>query len=274
MLIPRIGVITASVLSLTACLNTSTIIRVAADGSGTIEQTILVNPKAIENAFAGMGFKAKGGSSSSSSMKTLSEADMREAAGKLGTGVTLVSVTPVKQPSGFEGVSTKFAFDDIARLQTEDFLMPGPASEMSASGARDRIGFTLTRTPQGTSVLTATFDETPGKSSKNSAKSGKGGPGLDDPEALALVKVLFKGFRIGVDLEVIGTIVRTDADYVNGKRVTLAEIDIGQLLLEGKKLESLDKVLSPDASIAKVRPYLKDIKGLKINKPVVTIEFR
>ena len=64
-----------------------------------------------------------------------------------------------------------------------------------------------------------------------------------------MVKALFKGFRIGLDLEMIGQIVQTDADYVNGKRITLAEIDIEQLLREGKKLESLDKFLSPDASI-------------------------
>ena len=85
---------------------------------------------------------------------------------------------------------------------------------------------------------------------------------------------MFKGFRIGVDLEVIGQIVETNADHVNGKRITLAEIDMEALLRESKKLEALDKVLSPDASITRMRPYLKDVKGLKINHPVVTVEFR
>ena len=259
---------------LVGCLNTSTVIRVAADGSGTIEQTLLFNPKSVENAFASMGMKPSG-KSSSAQKNPIDEASMKKTVEHLGNGVTLVSVTPVKQPSGFEGVTARFRFDDIGKLQTEDFLMPGPAKEASSGGTNNRVAFKMTRGDEGTSILTATFDESKGGSDgKKSAKSGKGGPSLDDPDMQQMVKTLFKGFRIAVDLEIIGQIVRTDADYVTGKRITLAEIDIGQLLQDGKKLESLDKVLGPDASIAEVRPYLKDVKGLKINKPVVTVEFR
>jgi hypothetical protein len=61
---------------------------------------------------------------------------------------------------------------------------------------------------------------------------------------------------------------------VVGKRITLAEINLEQLLRETKKMEAIDKVLGPDASIARMRPYVKDMKGLKINRPVVTVEFR
>jgi hypothetical protein len=32
--------------------------------------------------------------------------------------------------------------------------------------------------------------------------------------------------------------------------------------------------LGPDASLAEVKPYLKDIKGIKVDGPVVTIEFK
>ena len=268
-------------VSLVGCLNTSTVIRVAPDGSGTIEQTLLFNPKSIENAFASMGMKPTGKSSTSEKNPIDAEA-MKKAAEELGNGVTLVSVTPVKEPSGFEGVTARFRFDDISKLQTEDLLMPTPAKQAAPGGGTDsgkgqnRIAFKLTRGAGGTSTLTATFDESKdGKGGKKAEKgSGKSGPNLDDPEMAQMIKTLFKGFRIGVDLEVVGQIVKTDADYVNGKRITLAEIDVEQLLAEGKKLESLDKVLSPDASIAEVRPYLKDVKGLKINKPVVTVEFR
>ena len=273
----RLCLIGVCSLTLSACLSTSTIIRVAPDGSGTVEQTLMFNAKAVESAFAGMGFKPSGSKSTSSVQKSpIDEASMKQAAETLGNGVTLVSVTPVKEPSGFEGVTARFRFDDITKLNTRDFLMPGPAAqEMSSGGAKDRIAFDLRRAPGGTSILTATFAEEPGKSSSGkSSKGAKGGPGLDDPEVRQMVKALFKGFRIGVDLEIIGQIVQTDADYVNGKRITLAEIDIEQLLLEGKKLESLDKIISPDASIAEVRPYLKDVKGLKINRPVLTVEFR
>jgi hypothetical protein len=265
----------ALALLVSGCLNASTLIRVAPDGSGTIDQTLLFNPNNVEHAFTQMGLKPSGGSKSASKGKTISEADLRQDVSRLGEGVTLVSMSPVTLPNGYEGVSARFAFDDISKLRTEDFLMPGPAkAEMSESAGGDAIGFRLVRSDRGTSVLTAAFNDKPGATSGKSGKTGKSGPPLDDPDVMPMLKAMFKGFRIGVDLEVIGQIVETNADHVSGKRITLAEIDIEQLLKEGKKLVSLDKVLSPDASIAKVRPYLKDVKGLKINHPVVTVEFR
>jgi hypothetical protein len=269
-----------SALALSACLNTSTLIRVAPDGSGTIEQTLLFNIKAVENAFAGMGFKPTG-TSSSRSGPNLDEASMKKAAESLGNGITLVSVTPVRQASGYEGVTARFRFEDITTLDTSDFLMPGPAKDMAPgpgagagrSGSRDRVRFAMQRTPGGTSILTATFDDTTSGSGQPKNKN-TAGPGLDDPEVRQMVKTLFKGFRIGIDLEIIGQMVRADADHVNGKRITLAEIDMEELLRNGDKLNSLDKVLGPDASITAMRPHLSKIKGLKINQPVVTVEFR
>jgi hypothetical protein len=267
-------IIVVCAVSLAGCLNTSTVVRVAPDGSGTLEQTLLFNIKSVENAFAGMGLKSSG--KSSSQKNPVDENMMKEAAAELGNGVTLVSVTPVKLPSGFEGVTARFRFDDITTLNTEDMLMPGPAKEAAAGNAQNRVAFALTRTPAGTSILTATFDDSPVKApkEKGSGKNGGGVPSLDDPEVRQIVKALVKGFRIGFDLEVIGQVVRTDADYVAGKRITLVEIDVEQLMLEGKKLNSLDKALGPDTSIAQLRPYLRDVKGLKINQPVVTVEFR
>ena len=269
----RLFVVAISAWSLVGCLNTSSVIRVAPDGSGSMEQTILFNVKNVEKAFAGMGMKPSG--KSSTSPKPIDEAAMKTAAEQLGNGVTLVSVTPVKEPSGFEGVTARFRFDDVTKLNTEDVLMPGPAKE-AAGKAQNRVGFALTRTPAGTSILTATFDEPSGGApkGKTSGKNNKGGPGLDDPEVRQIVKNLVKGFRIGFDLEVIGQVVQTNADYVSGKRITLVEIDVEQLILEGKKLDSLDKVLGPETSIEQLRPYLANVKGLKINRPVVTVEFR
>jgi hypothetical protein len=275
MRIARAGLVAALALALSACLNASTVIRVAPDGSGTIEQTLLFNPGNVENAFSQMGLKPSDGSKTSSKSKPVSESDLRDSVTRLGDGVTLVSMSPVTLPNGYQGVSARFAFDDISTLQTEDFLMPGPAkAEMNPSAGGDAIGFRLTRSDRGTSILTAAFNDKPGASSGKGGKSGKSGPPLDDPDMVPMLKAMFKGFRIGVELEVIGQIVETNADYVSGKRITLAEIDLEQLLREGKKLESLDKVFGPDASIAKVRPYLKDVKGLKINHPIVTVEFR
>lgn len=269
----------ACALTVTGCLNSSTLIRVKTDGSGTIEQTLMFSAEGIEQAFAGMGLKSTGESKTTRTSNPISEVDLKKDIGRFGEGVSLMSMTPVKAGGGFEGVTVKLAFDDISSLRTDDFLTPGPAAsekKKGGGGAMDRVGFTMARGPDGTAILTATFDETPASSSglKNTPKASKDGPDMDDPEVRQMLKTMFKGFRIGMDLEVVGEIVRTNADYVDGKRITLAEVNVEQLLKESKQLESLEKVLSPDASIAKVRPYLKDMKGLKINHSVVTVEFK
>ena len=74
----RLLVVALSAWSLVGCLNTSSVIRVAPDGSGSMDQTILFNVKNVEKAFAGMGMKPSGKSSSSS--KPIDEAAMKEAA--------------------------------------------------------------------------------------------------------------------------------------------------------------------------------------------------
>src|SRR5262245_22014958 len=257
------------------CLSSATLIRVKANGSGTIEQTLLFNPSSIDKAFAGMGFKSTGGSGPKP--PTITTDTVAKDLTRLGDGVSVVSVRPLKLPDGFEGAAVTFAFDDISKLRTEDFLLPGPAAagKKAGGGALDGIQFAMDRRPDGTSVLTATFrEDKKTNSDPQSSKKSKETPDFDDPEMRQMVKALFKGFRIALDLEVAGEIVKTNADYVEGKRITLAEINIERLIGESSKLEALDKVLSPDASIAKIRPHLKDIKGLKINHPVVTVQFR
>jgi len=79
---------------------------------------------------------------------------------------------------------------------------------------------------------------------------------------------------VSIDVVVDGAIVETNADHVAGSRVTLLEMDMETLLKDEAKLTELQKVLGPGASVSELKPYLKDVKGLKINDPVVTIAFK
>ena len=80
-----------------------------------------------------------------------------------------------------------------------------------------------------------------------------------------MIGAMFKGFRIGVDLEVTGTDRAVQRRLVTGKRITLAEIDDERLLQESNKLGALDQMLSPDASITKMQNVCERHQGLKIN---------
>ncbi len=264
----RLAVVATLAASLSGCINSATLVRVKPDGSGTIEQTMLMNLAALKGLLAGMG----GSTQMKETPGMINEADFKRTAERM--GVRPVSLTPLKD-GGFEGAKAIFAFDDITKVRVDqDPQMGGSSSGKSSSTTTNNpIRFSLAR-QGGTSVLTITVDEkTMGAAG---SKVGATAPKADamDPAMMQMIKTMFQGFKIAIDLEVEGTIVKTNADYVNGSRVTLLELDMAGLFEDEAKLRALQDKIGPGASISEIKPYLKDVKGVKINHPTLTIEFR
>jgi hypothetical protein len=174
---------------------------------------------------------------------------------------------------GFEGVKAIYAFDDISAIRVDqDPNIAGSPNQMAAAKNENPVTFKFAR-QGGNSVLTVAFNEQAraGTASPDSAPSA---PENIDPAMVQMMKSMFQGFKVAIDLEVEGKIIKTNADYVNGSRITLLEIDMASLLDDEAKLRALQSKIKPGASIADVKPYLKDVKGVKINNPVVTVEYR
>ena len=66
-------------------------------------------------------------------------------------------------------------------------------------------------------------------------------PDKIDPAMMQMIKTMFQGFKVLIDIEVDGKIVKTNADYVNGPRVTLLELDMQQLFENEAALENFKK---------------------------------
>jgi hypothetical protein len=262
----------ASTLALTACLNSTTLVKVKPDGSGTVEQTTLVNTAAAKGMMGGQGGPTG---------PMMSKAELERTAAQMGKGVRLVSNEPVKGEGGFEGVKAIFAFDDINLIQ----ISQGPnMGGGPGSGARsdeptndDPVRFKLTRNG-GTSTLSINFVDRPGASPSVDANVPggvpTGMPDLTNPMIMGMLKTMFQGFKVNIGLEVVGSIVKTNAEYVTGPRVTLLELDAVSLLADEAKLKALQSKLTPDLSLSEVKPYLKDMKGIKIDGPRISVEFR
>jgi hypothetical protein len=260
----RIVFLAAIACSMAACLSSDTLINVRADGTGTIEQTILVNPKTIE-MFAAMA-GAQGGQSTPAIPKPgdmLDETKLKEAATRFGTGVRYVSSTPMKQ-GDFEGARALFAFDDVNGLNVSE----GPQS----GSQRPSMTFHLDRVPEGGAVLTITTPDVAAPATPPAAAAPA--QGQLPPEALAVIKPLLQGLRIGIALNVEGAVVRTNAEHVNGSRVTLLDVDFGPLLANDTAFEKLAR-LGPGANITTAKAALKDLPGVTINSsPTILIQFR
>jgi hypothetical protein len=257
-----LGVLLAAV-SLTACLNSTTLVKVKPDGSGTVEQTTLMNVAALKGMMGGAAGQMNG--------PMMNREELERTATRMGEGVRLVSSEPVKGDNGFEGVKAIFAFEDINKIQVSQ----GPSGPRSSEPTSDDpVRFKLTRNG-ATSTLNINFVDRPGAGKTDTAPAPPGDmPDLSNPMIMNMVKTMFQGFKINIGLEVVGSIVKTNADYVTGPRLTLLELDVAELLADEAKFKTLQGKLGPDASLSEVKPYLKDFKGIKIDGPSITVEFR
>ncbi len=267
----RLLVVLIATTGLTACLNSTTLVKVKPDGSGTVEQTTLMNTAALKGMMGGQGTAQMNG-------PMMNKAELERAAASMGEGVRLVSTEPVKGDAGFEGTKAIFAFDDINKIQVSQ----GPSMGGGRSGARsteptsdDPVRFTLTRNG-GTSTLRINFVDRPAAGAKvpDTATPNGDMPDFSNPMIMNMVKTMFQGFKINIGLEVVGSIVKTNAEYVSGPRITMLDLDIAALLADEAQLKALQGKLGPNASLSEVKPYLKDIKGIKIDGPSISVEFK
>ncbi len=262
----RLLLVLVATTILTACLNSTTLVKLKPDGSGTAEQTTLINMAALK----GMG----GGAQSTGPMT--SRAELERTAERMGKGVRLVSTEPIKAANGFEGTKAIFSFDDINQVEISQDPNLGGGADAARSGAKAEspVKFNFTRN-DGTSTLTIDIADRPGGATKPDAPAPPGDmPDLTNPMIMGMIKSMFQGFKINIDLEVVGAIVKTNAEYVVGPRLTLLEMDMAALLADEAKLKALQGKISPDASFSDIKPYLKDIKGIKIDGPSIRVEFK
>lgn len=271
------------------CIDATTVISVKPDGSGTLEQRVLMNAQAFAGMFQlGGGAPAPSGQGSTpgfgipgfgapAAPDTSREDELKAAAARLGEGVRFVSSAPISGPNGFTGVAATYAFDDIGKLRIDqDPSMAGAPGGVQVQRREGKpLVFSFARKEGGTSVLTANFTDMANQATGRASEAApQGGPSPVSPEMLGMAKAMFAGFRVGIVLQPAGEIVRTNAAWVDGRTVTLLEMDLGALLQDEAKLREIQTALGPNPSVTELKPYLVGLKGLKMNDPIVTVEFR
>jgi hypothetical protein len=256
------------------CFHSSTLVKVQPDGAGTIEQTLTMRADAAEQLKSMMSVMGGEQTSANAEKKpeakpfeVFSEQDMRDAAPKFGEGVSFVSSEAINA-NGRVGRVAFYRFADVRRLRVDQ--KPSTPPSMDQTGPREDIAFALTKLPNGHSQLSITFPEpkVPPKAALDAAKAESSK--APDPARLEMIKKMLDGLKIGVDVEVAGSIVKTNSPYVQGNRVTLLEMDFAQVLADQQQLAQL----SQPASLEEAKQALKNIKGFKVNLDhEITIEF-
>ena len=259
----------APAVLLSACLQSTALVNVNADGSGTIEHQTIMTAEAIAQMRQLTGLFGNG---SAKPIDPFSEADARDVASKMGEGVSLISSTPIKTAAG-EGRANVYGFRDIRQIKfNQSPATPGNTTVRAGGvgvGGTDlgTVTFDLSRTETGNTVLTLHSPD--GLTDAFTGRNGK----PDSPTAadqLAMVRQMLAGIRIALKVQPAGRLVRTNSPYVEGNTVTLFDLDMDALLRNDSAFTRFQGVKTK----AEMAEVLKDVPAFKITlERDVTIEF-
>jgi hypothetical protein len=260
----------ALTLALGGCFQSTTVLHVNADRSGTIDQRSLFSTAALAQ------LRQVSATSGGESVQAdpLSEDQARALAANIGPGVSYVSSTPVTTDA-MKGRDTVYAFPDINTLRiSQQPSAPGGLRVRAESlGPSQTITFALEPQADGHQLLRIHMPEItqlPGLPVQlPGAAAGSSLPG-PTAEQIRAAAQMFAGMRLTVAVEPDGQVVKTNSPYVDGNRVMLFDLDVDQLVANPEALRNLQGARTPE----EVQAVVKDLPGLKLTLArEVTIEF-
>ncbi len=250
-----------AVLVTAGCFEGTRVIRVKADGSGTVVDTLVLGDQM-------KAMMAMGAANQDAEAKAKEKAKSEAAARAMGPGVTLVS-----EERTASGIKTTYAFKDVGTLKVG--VSPGPEGEEGGGQKKEQpLTFRLAR--QGAkSVLTVVQPQPASATPPGGAPTEAGaGPGLEQMgQAMwTMMKPMMKGLRLKTVLEVDGPLAKTNSPYVQGSAVTLLEMDFDQIAADEANFKKFTKA-GEDPSTLDPK-LLQGVKGIKVSPHAeVVIEF-
>jgi hypothetical protein len=254
----RTVVVLAAALASSACFQMTTVLKVNADGSGTIDHRMLYSTAALAQL---RQFAAFGGGRGQ--IDPLSEQQARDMAATIGPGVSYVASTPLNTPAG-QGRESTYAFTNLTqlRISTQPAAPGGIAIKTQGFSTQgETVTFSLTREPDANPVLHIHVPE-PNFLDALASPAAQG--------QMAMIRTALAGAHVLLVAEPAGTLVKTSSPYADGQRVTLLEVDLDEILKDETLLPRLQAAKTNDEAKA----ILQSATGLKINLDRdITIEF-
>jgi len=249
-------------LLFTGCLQVDSKVKVKKDGSGTIEEKVLMSSMVVEmmNQFMGSFADSTGETEKFSLFK---EDELKGKASNYGEGVKYVSGKEIKQ-NGWEGYQAVYSFKDINKLKMD--TDPNKKVELDEGGTEASNEYFSFRFKPG-SVAELTIDR-PEMNMKDENGETDDSENTENHQLDDKIIKMMDGMRIKISLQPDGNIVSTNASYVSGSEITLIDIDFSKILKNKESLDMLKK--NPPKSLDEMEAIVKNIPGMKIElqKPV------
>jgi hypothetical protein len=264
----KVIVLLVLTLALMGCFESIVLLRVNKDGSGTIEETLVISDKFMEL------MKSFGNEEEGEEQVPINEQELMDKASGMGEGVRYVSAEPVKTDRG-SGYKAVYSFSDINDVRINqnpgENVSPPPMGGEEEGPVEEwlRFNFSGGRTPTLEIIYPRDFDEETGKK-----EPAEGEADMDDnPEMMEMMRELYQDMHIAIAVEVDGQIVETNADYVDGSTVTLMDIDFAKILEDEEKFEELMNA-NPE-TVEEMKELVKDNPGIKVEiEEAIRIRFR
>jgi hypothetical protein len=210
------------------------VITLNADGSGTLVETGIVTNEEVKRREETAKL-SKEPNPDDAAFKWIDEIQLRERAPELGEGVTFVSAKRVSNDKG-RGWTATYAFPDINKLKLDQNLItletnaprPGDVSK----GIPTPIQFKFHKGSPAELTVNMTA---PAPSRKDLAALPPPAVRRKDETADLIVRILeseFKDARIAIMIDFPSGIIKTDARFHEGRRVTLMDLDFNKLRAE------------------------------------------
>jgi hypothetical protein len=258
-------------LFLSGCLQVSTTVNINKDGSGTIEETVMMKTEMINMM---KEFMMSFDSTKSETFNMFNEKELQAKESEYGEGVKYVSGEKITLKD-YEGFKVVYSFKDINKIKVN----PSPEGkvpfgneleEPNDKAVDDILKFNFKKGNPSTLVINFPKPKMDNKNDSDSSFTQV--EDSTNAEAIEKLKEMFDGMKMAMYVNFNGEIKETDAAFVDGSKVTLMEVDFSEIIKHKDVLEKL-QTIKPE-TMEQFKEAVGDLPGIKVEfKEKVTIKF-
>ena len=246
----------------TGCLEVNTTIHLNKDGSGTLDETVLMSNQVIQmiSAFA-TSFDTTGADTNKFTL--FRPDDLKNDTSKYGHGINYVSGSEVKTDDR-EGYKVTYSFENINDLkinQNPNSKIDVQGVEMEEDTTNEFLHFDFNPGSPATLTIKIPSQKDQDVTDETSSQEEQDSLSTNDQQMEALTK-LMRDMRIVLNLDVNGNITSTNASYVNGSQITLFDINFNELLDNPEKLKMFKK--ENPKNLEEIKKIMENLPGIKI----------
>jgi hypothetical protein len=241
-----------SIIVFSGCLKVDTKIKLNKDGSGTIEENVLMSDAvvAMMNEFMS---SFQDSSTAPEEFKLFKEDELIGKSSDYGEGVEYVSGKELII-NGWNGYKAVYSFKDINQVEIET----DPNTKIESGTLDEKEHFSFHFIPGKIAELIIDRPELVREDMDVNANVDEGNGQPDDK----FIKLL-EGMEMKISLEFNSVIIETNAEYVDDKEITMFEIKFSKLLKNKRSLEMLKN--NPPESLDDMKALVDKIPEIKID---------